>query len=96
MGLTVFEGILLLLLVVTAVAVLFIKNSVTSVVVFMSYSSIMAVIWVLLEAPDLAITEAAVGAGITSVLFFLTLRRVGKIGRRQDKENDDAEKGERK
>lgn len=96
MGLTVFEGILLLLLVATAVAVLFIKNSVTSVVVFMSYSSIMAVIWVLLEAPDLAITEAAVGAGITSVLFFLTLRRVGKIGRRQDKENDDAEKGERK
>lgn len=96
MGLTVFEGILLLLLVVTAVAVLFIKNSVTSVVVFMSYSSIMAVIWVLLEAPDLAITEAAVGAGITSVLFFLTLRRVGKIGRRQDKENDNAEKGERK
>ena len=32
----------------------------------------------LLQAPDLAITEAAVGAGVTGVLFYLTLRRVGE------------------
>jgi len=39
---------------------------------------IMAVVWALLESPDLAVTEAAVGAGITSILFFLTLRRLGR------------------
>ena len=33
-------------------------------------------LWVLLESPDLAITEAAVGAGVSSVLFMLTLRRI--------------------
>jgi len=38
----------------------------------------MAVVWALLESPDLAVTEAAVGAGITSILFFLTLRRLGR------------------
>ena len=32
-----------------------------------------------LESPDLAITEAAVGAGITGILFFLTLRRINLI-----------------
>ena len=29
-----------------------------------------------LVVPDLAITEAAVGAGITSILFFLTLKKI--------------------
>ena len=38
-----------------------------------------AVVWLLLESPDLAITEAAVGAGITGILFFLTLRRINLI-----------------
>ena len=42
----------------------------------MSYSSIMCILWVILESPDLAITEAAVGAGVSSVLFMLTLRRI--------------------
>ena len=30
----------------------------------------------LLQAPDLAITEAAVGAGVSGTLFLLTLRRI--------------------
>jgi len=29
-----------------------------------------------LESPDLAITEAAVGAGVTSILFFITLKKI--------------------
>ena len=41
----------------------------------MGYSTIMSIIWLFLESPDLAITEAAVGAGVTSVLFFLTLKK---------------------
>lgn len=44
----------------------------------------MAVIWVLLRSPDLAITEAAVGAGVTSVLFFLALRKVGQMEHDKD------------
>jgi len=75
----IFKAILLILLIVTAVAVFFIKSPVTSIVVFMSYSSIMAIVWILLEAPDLAITEAAVGAGVTSVLFFLALQKIKQI-----------------
>ena len=45
----------------------------------MSYSSVMAILWLLLESPDLAITEAAVGAGVTSLLFFLALRKVDAL-----------------
>ncbi|WP_304507276.1 hydrogenase subunit MbhD domain-containing protein [Anaerotignum sp.] len=68
--------ILLVFLIVCALAVSFTKNLFIAVIVFMGYSSIMAVIWLLLESPDLAITEAAVGAGVDSVLFFLTLKKV--------------------
>ena len=71
------EIILLILLVICAVGVNFGKSLLQAVVIiFMSYSSIMCILWVLLESPDLAITEAAVGAGISSVLFMLTLRRI--------------------
>lgn len=75
----IFEIILLLSLVVCAVAVAFMKDLLTSIVIFMSYSLIMCVIWVLLQSPDLAITEAAVGAGVTSILFFVTLKKIRAI-----------------
>ena len=70
------EIILLILLVVCAVGVNFGKSLLQAVIIFMSYSSIMCILWVLMESPDLAITEAAVGAGVSSVLFMLTLRRI--------------------
>ena len=74
-----FEMILLLSLVVCAVSVAFMRDLLTSIVIFMSYSLIMCVIWVLLQSPDLAITEAAVGAGVTSILFFVTLKKIRAI-----------------
>ena len=40
-----------------------------------------------LESPDLAITEAAVGAGVTSLLFFVTLKKIHAM----KKEGDDDE-----
>lgn len=75
----VIEYILLLFLIVCAISVSFSKRLLTSVIIFMAYSTIMSVIWIFLEAPDLAITEAAVGAGVTSILFFLTLKRVHNV-----------------
>ena len=75
----VFRVILLLLLVACAVGVNLTKNLLAAIIIFMSYSSVMCVIWVLMESPDLAITEAAVGAGISSVLFLLALRRIRQV-----------------
>lgn len=80
----IFEVILLFSLVVCAVSVGFTKDLLTSIVIFMSYSLIMCVIWVLLQSPDLAITEAAVGAGVTSILFFVTLKKIRAI-RKEDR-----------
>jgi len=79
--------ILLIFLVVCAVSVSFSKNLLNSIIIFMSYSLIMSIIWSLLEAPDLAVTEAAVGAGVTSLLFFMTLRKIHAM-REEGEENE--------
>lgn len=83
----VIELILLGFLIVCAVATCLSKNLLTSVVIFMSYSLIMAIIWFLLQSPDLAITEAAVGAGVTSILFFVTFKKIGVM--KGDEEEDE-------
>ena len=80
----VIEWLLLIFLIVCAIAVSISNNLLNSIIIFMSYSLVMAVIWVLLRSPDLAITEAAVGAGVTSVLFFLALRKIGQMGHKDE------------
>jgi len=72
----IFEYILLGFLVVCAISVSFSRNLLNSILIFMSYSLVMSIIWIILESPDLAITEAAVGAGVTSLLFFTTLKKI--------------------
>ncbi len=72
----VFTNILLGFLVICAIAASLSKNLLNTILIFMSYSLVMSIIWILLESPDLAITEAAVGAGVTSVLFFVTLKKI--------------------
>ena len=73
------ELMLLGLLLVCGIATCLSKNLLVSLVIYMAYSVIMSIIWALLEAPDLAITEAAVGAGVSSVLLFLTLKKTRSI-----------------
>ncbi len=75
----IFTYILLGFLVVCAVSVSLSKNLLNSILIYMSYSLVMSIIWLLLESPDLAITEAAVGAGVTSLLFFVTLKKIQAI-----------------
>ena len=70
--------ILLILLIVCAVAVNLTGNLLRAVIIFMAYSFMMSVVWILMESPDLGITEAAVGAGVSGTLFLMTLRKIRK------------------
>jgi len=84
-----FEYMLLVFLIACALAVSLTRKVISAVIIFMSYSIVMSLVWVLLESPDLALTEAAIGAGITSVLFFLAIKRINSMDRER-KEGDDA------
>lgn len=72
----IFSIIMLVFLIFSAISVSAMKSLLGAIIVFTVYSLIMAILWQQLNAPDVAITEAAVGAGITTVLFILTLKRI--------------------
>ena len=71
-----FNIILLGFIIICAVSVSLTRSLLASVVIYMSQSLAMSIIWILLESPDLAITEAAVGAGITGLLFIVALKKI--------------------
>ncbi|SHJ01138.1 Uncharacterized MnhB-related membrane protein [Dethiosulfatibacter aminovorans DSM 17477] len=71
-----FSIIMLISLIVFSISISVIKDLLSTIIVFMVYSLIMAVLWQQLNAPDLAITEAAVGAGITTFLFIAALKKI--------------------
>ncbi len=89
-GMELFQLMLLGLLVVCGISACLTRNLLIALIIFMAYSVIMAVIWALLQAPDLAVTEAAVGAGISSILLFITLKKLRDMRKEvQDEEADD-------
>ncbi|RCU48545.1 DUF4040 domain-containing protein [Haloplanus salinus] len=75
MSLSVPVAVVLLFMLGSALAAAVLRDVVGSIVAFAGYSFGVAVLWALLRAPDVALTEAAVGAGITTVLFLLTIAR---------------------
>lgn len=70
-----FDIVLILLLIATAVAVVRLKDLLAAAIVFSSYSLMMCLLWLHRGAPDVAMTEAAVGAGVTTVLFLVAISR---------------------
>ncbi len=68
---------LLALLVVTALAVARVTNLFAAVMLAGIYSLLSAGLFTVMDAVDVAFTEAAVGAGISTVLFLATLALVG-------------------
>ena len=90
---TVFRILLLLSLVICAIATALSKRVMTSLVIFTAYSIVMSVLWLLLRSPDLAITEAAVGAGVNGILFFLTLRKLHLIDKDPTDNRPEVEEG---
>ena len=74
-------GISVLLILLAFLAI----NSKTLIksVMFLSSLSMLAVIgFVLLKAPDVAVTEAVIGSGLVTSLFVFTLLAVRKVGKK--------------
>ncbi len=71
----VFDIVLLLLLVAIALLVARLKDLLAASVVFSAYSLVLCLLWQHRGAPDVAMTEAAVGAGITTVLFLVAISK---------------------
>jgi len=74
-------NIFILIIVVTmlasAVATLLMRELLAALAAFSVVSLGLSLLFVILRAPDVAMTEAAIGAGLGSLLFALALRRLG-------------------
>ena len=75
-----------------ALAVMLLDNLLAAVAAASVVSLGVSVMFVILQAPDVAMTEAAVGAGLSSLILALALRRLGliRLAVGGDAENDDA------
>ncbi|MDT8336617.1 MAG: hydrogenase subunit MbhD domain-containing protein [Candidatus Izemoplasmatales bacterium] len=67
--------VIVIYLIVCAFAIGRIKDLIGAVILFSAYSLMMSVLWLILKTPDVAITEAAIGAGVTSILFFAVISK---------------------
>ena len=67
---------LLAFLAITAIAIVRMTNLFAMVMLFGIFSLLSAGLFVVMDAPDVAFTEAAVGAGISTVLMLATLALV--------------------
>ncbi len=63
------------------------------IVLFIAFGLVMALVWVRLDAPDIALAEAAIGGGLTGALLLATLARLESgggagTGRGKDRESE--------
>lgn len=61
---------------VSALAVVGVRSLLASIVLFMSLGLIMSIAWLRLGAPDVALAEAALGAGVSGAMLLLAMRRL--------------------
>lgn len=92
-----FDIILCLTLVWLAWHVLTSQDLFKAVVLFISFGLLMALGWVRLQAPDVALAEAAIGSGLTGALFLSALRRMLSVRRgerRLDRDEGQEDEGQ--
>lgn len=70
--------VLLLILIAASLAMYFIKDLLHAVIIYGAYTLTMALIWLQINTPDLAITEAAAGICMTILMMLVIFRTTRK------------------
>jgi len=73
--------VLLLFTVICAIAAVIVKDLLASVILLGAFSLFMCLLWVEMGAVDVAFTEASVGAGVTTVLFVITVFKTERMSK---------------
>ena len=89
----VLDGTLVLALLWLAWRALSSPDLFTAIVLFIAFGLMMALAWVRLQAPDIALAEAAIGAGLTGALLLAALARSNDLA---DSINDEQTAGTEK
>ncbi|MBN2280333.1 MAG: DUF4040 domain-containing protein [Candidatus Marinimicrobia bacterium] len=76
---TLFIVVLGIIMIMAALMAIYQKNLLSAIVASGVISLLASVIYILLAAPDVAMTEAAIGSGLTTIVFLYTLNKINKI-----------------
>ncbi|MFO7761011.1 MAG: Na(+)/H(+) antiporter subunit B [Thermodesulfobacteriota bacterium] len=87
-----FDLLLVTVLLWLAWQLLYSKDIFRAVILFISFGLLMALAWTRLQAPDLALAEAAIGAGLTGPLFLSALRRIERLHKQERRLDMDEER----
>ena len=76
---------LVIMMLAAGIAIIFIKNVLNAVIVSSVISLGISIIFVFLAAPDVAITEATIGAALTTVIFIIAISKTkGKFSGKKE------------
>jgi len=78
--------LLLAFMLITAIFVALSRDLMAVVMVFGAYSLLSAGMFMVMDAPDVAFTEAAVGAGVSTLLMLMALSKTGRFERRVERQ----------
>ncbi len=67
-----------IIMIIAAFLAIHLKNLLSAIISAGVISLLASVIYLLLAAPDVAMTEAAIGSGLTTIIFIFTLKKIKK------------------
>lgn len=73
---TIFISVMGIIMITAAILAVYLKNLVSAILAAGVISLLASIIYLLLAAPDVAMTEAAIGSGLTTVVFLLALKQI--------------------
>ena len=71
----IFQLILILIMIVLAIAAALFKDLINAVVVCAGVSLITSILFYFLQAPDVAMAEAAIGAGLITAILIIAIKK---------------------
>ena len=77
--------VLLLLMIAAALYAIWQKDLLYAVISSGIISLILSIIYVLMQAPDVALTEAAIGVALTTIIFIIAIRNTVRYEDERDK-----------
>jgi energy-converting hydrogenase B subunit D len=76
--------ILMIIMIISAIMVIFQKDLINAIVALSLVSLIAVIFFFIMKAPDVALTEASIGAGLTIIIFIVAIKKT-----RRFEENDE-------
>ena len=79
MIIAILEIILVIILIGAALLAVWYRDLVAAVISSSVVSLLLSIMFYILQAPDVALTEAAIGVGLTTIIFMIAIRKTKRF-----------------